>query len=123
MYFRGDKMPLGIICRLRKGKGSVTPGLLGKCGLNADLEGASGSCWIPGGKKLAFLDGSSTRIFLVSLSDGEVTELATDDPDLKDWIYPSPDGKWISYVVEGWVRARAAGTIWKVKVEDLAKGK
>ena len=96
---------------------------LGKLDANGDFKGAFGLCWIPGGKRLAFLDHSSTRIFLVSLPGGEVTELATDDPDEKDWIYPSPDGKWISYVVEGFVKARPAGTIWKVKVEDLVKGK
>ena len=98
---------------------------LKKQGLRGDPPSAMGLCWIPGGKKLAFLswDGAAVCIFLVSSSGGGLTELASDDPDEKDWIYPSPDGKWISYVTEGSVKARPSETIWEVKVEDLVKGK
>ena len=84
-----------------------------------------GLCWIPGGKKLAFMtsDGWTNRIFLVFPSGGGLTGLASDDPDEKDWIYPSPDGKWISYVTEEWVKARPSESIWEVKVEDLIQEK
>jgi len=96
-----------------------------KGGMKADPKTAFGPCWLPGGKKLAFMaqDAETTRIFLASLPGGEITELAADDANLKDWIYPSPDGKWISHVVEGFVKSRPAGTIWEVKEEDLLKGK
>jgi len=98
---------------------------LKKEGLRGDPASALGLCWIPGGKKLAFMnwDGAAIRIFLVSPSGGGLTELASDDPDEKDWIYPSPDGKWISYVTEGWVKARPSESIWEVKVDDLLKEK
>ncbi|MCX6567481.1 MAG: DPP IV N-terminal domain-containing protein [Candidatus Aminicenantes bacterium] len=98
---------------------------LKKEGLKEDLKSVQGLCWIPGGRKLAFMtsDGWTNRIFLISPSGGGLTELASDDPVMKDWIYPSPDGKWISYVTEEWVKARSSETIWEVKVEDLIKGK
>jgi Tol biopolymer transport system component len=98
---------------------------LKKEGLGGDPPSAGGLCWIPGGKKLAFLgmDGETSRVFLVSPSGGGLTELASDDPDGKDSIYPSPDGQWISYVTEGFVKARPSETIWEVKVEDLIKEK
>jgi len=98
---------------------------LRKEGLRGDPPSALGLCWIPGGKKLAFMswDGAAVRIFLVSPSGGGLTELASDDPDGKDWIYPSPDGKWVSYVTEGFVKARPSETIWEVKLEDLIKEK
>ncbi len=98
---------------------------LKKEGLGGDPPSALGLCWIPGLKKLAFLswDEERVRIFLISPSGGDLTELASDDPDMKDWIYPSPDGQWISYVTEGFIKARPSETIWEVKVEDLVKGK
>jgi Tol biopolymer transport system component len=98
---------------------------LKKEGLKEDLKLVQGLCWIPDGKKLAFMtsDGWTHRIFLVSPLGGGLTELASDDPTLKDWIYPSPDGKWISYVTEEWVKARPSETIWEVKVGDLVKEK
>lgn len=96
---------------------------LKKEGLKEDMKSVQGLCWIPGGKKLAFMtsDGWAHRIFLISPAGGGLTELASDDPNLKDWIYPSPDGKWISYVTEEWVKARPSETIWEVKVADLVK--
>jgi Tol biopolymer transport system component len=98
---------------------------LKKEGLQGDSPKAFGLCWIPGGKKLAFMssDSATIRIFLVSPAGGGLTELASDDPDEKDWIYPSPDGKWISYVTEGFVKARPSESIWEVKIEDLIKEK
>jgi WD40 repeat protein len=84
---------------------------------------AGGLCWLPDGKHLAFigkrLNREPTRIFIIHAEGGKVTELASDDDDWKDWIYPSPDGKWISYNAEGDVKARPQGTIWEVSVKDL----
>jgi len=98
---------------------------LKKEGLKEDLKSVQGLCWIPDGKKLAFMtsDGWTNKIFLVSPFGGGLTELASDDPVMKDWIYPSPDGKWISYVTEEFVKARPSESIWEVKVEDLIKEK
>ena len=98
---------------------------LKKEGLKEDLKSVQGLCWIPDGKKLAVMtsDGWTNKIFLVSPFGGGLTELASDDPVMKDWIYPSPDSKWISYVTEEWVKARPSESIWEVKVEDLIKEK
>ena len=90
------------------------------------VEGARGLCWLPDGKHLAFVSKKEgnrkpTRIFIVPAEGGRVRALATDDDDWKDWIYPSPDGKWISYNAEGYVKTRPGGTIWEVNVKELLK--
>lgn len=97
--------------------------------LDFDREGlfrARGFCWLLDGKSFAFISqkGSEapTRIYVVPAEGGKITELAADDDDWKDWLYPSPDGKWISYDSEGWVKARPEGSIWEVNVKDLLKG-
>ena len=80
--------------------------------------------WLPDGKRFAFIgekeDGC--RMFLVSEKGDKITELAADDNNWKDWLYPSPDGKWISYDSEGEAKVRSEGTIWEVKLEELIKG-
>ena len=48
---------------------------------------------------------------------------AADDDDWKDWLYISPDGRWISYDAEGWIKTRPEGSVWEVEVKDLLKGK
>ena len=87
--------------------------------------------WLPDGKHFAFIGekekeyGIRNRIFLVSEKGDKVTELAADDDNWgKDWLYPSPDGKWISYGSEGEVKVRSEGTIWEVDVKEfLSKAK
>jgi len=87
--------------------------------------------WLPDGKHFAFIGekekeyGIRNRIFLVSEKGDKVTELAADDDNWgKDWLYPSPDGKWISYGSEGEVKVRSEGTIWEVDMKELlSKGK
>ncbi len=90
-------------------------------------DGASGLSWLPDGKHLAFVslkateDGDPTRIFMVPAKGGRVTELAADDDGWKDWLYPSPNGKWISYGSEGEVKTRPEGAIWEADFEEILK--
>ena len=85
--------------------------------------------WLPDGKNFAFIGekekeyGSENRLYLVSENGEKITELAADDNNWKDWLYPSPDGKWISYDSEGEVKVRSEGSIWEVDLEDLIKEK
>jgi Tol biopolymer transport system component len=90
------------------------------------VDGAGGLCWFPDGKHIAFRSRKigkrqPTRIFKVPAKGGKVIELASDDDGWKDWIYPSPDGKWISYNAEDYVKARPEGTIWQADVEELLR--
>ena len=83
--------------------------------------------WLPDGKHFAFIGekekeyGIRNRIYLVSAKGDKVIELAADDNNWKDWIYPSPDGKWISYDSEGSIKVRSESTIWEVDFEELIK--
>jgi len=81
--------------------------------------------WLPDGKGFAFIGEKEDecRMFLVSEKGDEITELAADDNNWKDWLYPSPDGKWISYDSEGEAKVRSEGTIWEVDFEELIKAK
>jgi len=56
---------------------------------------------------------------MVPAEGGQVTELAADDDGWKDWLYPSPDGKWISYDSEGSVKTRPEGAIWEADLEEF----
>jgi Tol biopolymer transport system component len=89
------------------------------------VNGASALCRLPDGKHLAFIGikggNEATPIFMVPPKGGKVIELASDDDGLKYWIYPSPDGKWISYNSEVYVKTRPEGSIWEVSLEDLLK--
>lgn len=93
------------------------------------MGGARGLCWLPDGKHLTFISekkgrNEPTRLFIVPAKGGKVMELASDDDGWKDWIYPSYDGKWISYNSEGNFKTRPQGTIWEVFVKELlSKGK
>ena len=92
------------------------------------LESTWGTCWLPDGKRIAFISqraselGRRSRIYLVSADGGKVTELAADDDGWKDWLFPSPDGRWISYESEGSVKTRPESSIWEVNLSDLLKG-
>ena len=81
--------------------------------------------WVPDGKNFAFIGekDDACRIFLITENGDKVTELAADDKNWKDWLYPSPDGKWISYDSEGEVKVRSEGTIWEVDFDKLIKAK
>jgi Tol biopolymer transport system component len=112
------------------GKISVVPVSGGKVREVFDLEefgveGVIALSWLPDGKHFAFIGEKEEecRMFLVSENGDKVMELAADDNNWKDWLYPSPDGKWISYDSEGEAKVRSQGTIWEVDFEELIKGK
>jgi Tol biopolymer transport system component len=85
--------------------------------------------WLPDGKQIAFIGeqekdkGDSSRIYTVSTKTGEIAELAADDKSWKDGLFLSPDGKWVSYYTDEFIKTRPTSSIWEVKVEDLIKEK
>jgi Tol biopolymer transport system component len=88
-----------------------------------------GLTWLPDGKRIAFMAepvkarGESTLICVASVETGAITELAGDDKGWKDGFFLSPDGKWISYYSDDFVKSRPSSTIWEVRVADLIKEK
>ena len=116
-------------------KMSVIPLDGGKTREILDLEGKGFTgrfwelTWLPDGKHVAFVGekekdkGRSTQIYMASSGIGEITELAADDKSWKDGFFLSPDGKWISYYTDEFIKTRPSGTIWEVKVEDLVREK
>lgn len=85
--------------------------------------------WLPDGKHLAFMAepekkrGATSLVCIASIETGEVIELAGDDAGWKDGFFVSPDGKWVSYYTDDFVKTRPASTLWEVKVGDLIKEK
>lgn len=88
-----------------------------------------GLTWLPDGQHIAFMGetekakGTSTLIYIASVETGEIVELASDDKGWKDGFFLSPDGKWISYYTDEFIKTRPASTIWEVKLADLIKEK
>lgn len=87
-----------------------------------------GLTWFPDGKRVAFVEDKEkgenrTHIYVASIETGDLLEIASDDPSWKDYIFLSPDGKWISYCTDEFVKVRPQSTIWEVEVEDLIKEK
>jgi Tol biopolymer transport system component len=101
--------------------------------LNLEGKGFTGRfwelTWLPDGKHVAFVGeqekdkGNLSQIYFASTKTGEITELAADDKSWKDGLYLSPDGKWVSYYTDEFIKTRPTSSIWEVKVEDLIKGK
>ncbi|MHC4807556.1 MAG: hypothetical protein ACYTBX_15035, partial [Planctomycetota bacterium] len=58
-------------------------------------------------------------IFLVSAAGGNVSTLGADDFGEKDLLYWSPDGRWISYASDKFVKARPEATIWEADFEEI----
>jgi Tol biopolymer transport system component len=115
---------------ISEGKISVVPISGGKAREIFDLEAFGvkrviALSWLPDGKHFAFIGEKEDecRMFLVSDNGDKVTELAADDKNWKDWLYPSPDGKWISYDSEGEAKVRSQGTIWEVDFDEFIKAK
>jgi len=57
---------------------------------------------------------------MVPAKGDKVTELVGDD-EWKDWLYPSPDGKWISYNSDGFIKTRPEGTMWVADFDQIVK--
>ena len=91
------------------------------------LDNASEFSWSPDMKTLAFIGHreatGSYHIFAVPAEGSGFTELATDDPGQKWFLYWSPDGKWLSYDSYGYVKVRPEGAIWEVDVSELLSAK
>jgi TolB protein len=81
--------------------------------------------WFPDKNQVAFIGrretGDLTHIYIANMDTGEVIELAADDESWKDIIFLSPDGKWISYSTDGFVKMRPQATIWEVEVAELLR--
>ncbi len=81
-----------------------------------------GLCWSPDGKNLAFVSKTADKpglIFLVSATGGNVRTLGADDFGEMDLLYWSPDGKWISYASDKFVKARPEGSIWEADFKEV----
>jgi Tol biopolymer transport system component len=94
-----------------------------------NLDRASYLRCSPDGKYLAFVGRSKTeenqdtevQLYRISIKDGKLSRLATDNTDDIDDIYGiswSPDGKWICYLYEKMGKVRPEGTMWEA---DLAE--
>jgi sugar lactone lactonase YvrE len=87
--------------------------------------------WSPTGTHLAFVlwpmpgekatDPDSARLFTVSAQDGAITELAANEKGYRNFLHWSPDGKWILYDSESYIRVRPAGEIWEADVDALLR--
>ena len=76
----------------------------------------------PDGQRLTFLSygpGDKYQIYSVPAAGGKFTELAADDSGEKYLLFPSPDGKWISYQSDGYIKTRPEGEIWEVDLQEL----
>jgi Tol biopolymer transport system component len=88
-----------------------------------------GLTWLPDGKRIAFIAepeaarGTSSLICVASVKTGEIVELMSDDKSWKDDLFVSPDGKWISYYTDQFIKTRPTSTFWEVQVADLVKEK
>lgn len=84
--------------------------------------------WSPDRKRLAFIGYKGAedydhqdryQIFTVPAQGGKFTELAVDDPGEKYWLWWSPDGKWISYQSDGFIKTRPEGTMWEAGFDEI----
>ena len=81
--------------------------------------------WSSDGQQLLFRSNSTDHpgdIFIVSAEGGEITEVASDDHDIKSSSCWSPDGKWISYSAGASVKTRPEGEIWEADLSELLSG-
>ena len=89
---------------------------------NLDGEYAWDLEWSPDGKKLGFIcsrnSESRYRIWFVSVPEGNLMELAEDDPGDKYYFSWSPDGKKVAYNSDRYFKVRT-GTLWAVDVEEI----
>jgi len=85
------------------------------------IDSCWGFSWSPDGKTLAFIGmkGGNYKIFTVPAKGGKFAELATDDTGEKYWLWWSPDGEWISYQSDGWIKTCPEGTMWEADFKEI----
>jgi Tol biopolymer transport system component len=89
--------------------------------------------WSPDGKTLGLVlearpdsthggedTSSDTRLFTVTIPEGKWTELAGEAGTNYYFVW-SPDGKWVAYNSEGWIRKRPEGVLWEVDVDPFLR--
>jgi Tol biopolymer transport system component len=81
--------------------------------------------WSPNGGEIAVItvmepgpsDVPNNRVFTVTVPEGKWTELAGQG-GTNYYVYWSPDGKWISYDSEEFVKIRPEGILWEVEIDE-----
>ena len=89
--------------------------------------------WSPDGKTLGLIleakpettgptddISGNTRLFTVTVPEGKWTELGGQEGTNYHLAW-SPDGKWIAYNSEEWIRTRAESAVWEVEVDTFLK--
>jgi len=81
-------------------------------------------CWYPDGKSIACVGnhmekGDAGPICVVSVEQGDITTLVTDDDSCKYSLSWSPDGKWIAYSSERTVKVRPEGAVWEADFDQI----
>ncbi|MCP4453943.1 MAG: hypothetical protein GY809_20975 [Planctomycetes bacterium] len=61
-----------------------------------------------------------TRVLTVTVPDGRWTEL-DGESGYNYWVNWSPDGKWLSYGAEEWVKIRPEGILWELELAAYLK--
>jgi Tol biopolymer transport system component len=87
---------------------------------NIDGEESWNLAWSPDGQKLGFIGFKDRkyRALVISVPEGNLMELAEDDPGDKSSLVWSPDGKKVSYSSDRYFKVRT-GAIWAMDVEEL----
>jgi len=80
--------------------------------------------WSPDGDRLAIIGSSEERdkpeqIFIINIIEGKVMELAEDDSGSKYSLSWSPDGKWLSYNSDLFVKTRPESKIWEADFDEI----
>jgi len=89
------------------------------------LDDIRTSYWSPDGKYLAIYgtvkpgSGEEYHLLKISVDDGAITELATDDKSYKYDISWSPNGKWICYCYMETEKVRPESTLWEADFEEI----
>ena len=88
--------------------------------------------WSPDGRNLAFVQmketddpvnysGGKYSIYKISRDGGKPVRVASDDDYPKGELSWSPDGKWLAYGTDRFVKVRPESTIWAADSEEILK--